>query len=176
MGTMKRVPQHTLINEVSGESQSLYVYEEDGNDEKYTIRRLKMTIWVEAYIWTIEKVCRSKKDITLFKTLTMMADRQNLIILGSATKFAKDNKISRVKLNDFINRLINVGFLGKEATNVYKINPFVFISNKTYISSKTTKAILQVEWTKKYGYPPDQNELDLCDDLISGSNIYGSEE
>jgi len=160
MGTMKRVPNHSIVDEVSGGINPIYTYEEDNNDEKYSIRRLKMTVWQEAYLWVIEQTCRSQKDITLFKILTKHTDRQNLIIIGSMTQFAKENGVSRIKLYDFIKRLCDVGFLDKEAPNTFRVNPYVFISNKAYITSKTAKAMLQVEWSKKNGTPPEPSEFE----------------
>ncbi len=166
MGSNSVAPGLEIYDGRTGEVHGVITYPRDV-EEQYIVRRLKMTVWQEAYLWVMEKTCKSAKDITLFRILTELADRQNLIMIGSATKFSKDNNISRMKLNEFTRRLVKIGFLGKESTNVYRMNPYVIISNKAYITSKTAKAILQVEWMKKYGYPPEPSELNEVETLIT---------
>ena len=163
MGNSKVVPGYDLHDNTSGETFGIIAFPKNGED-KYTLRRLKMNIWSEGYTWVMRKTCNSSKDIELFELVLNQANRDNLMI-ASISKLMALSGMSRGKISTFIKRLIKVGFLGKEDTSVYMINPYVYIGNKAYVTSKTAKAMLQVEWKDKYGYPPTTEELSDCDTL-----------
>ncbi len=166
MGNSKIVPGYDLHDNSSGETFGIIAFPKNGED-KYTLRRLKMNIWSEAYTWVMRKTCNSSKDIELFELVLNQANRDNLMI-ASISKLQKLSGLSRSKVHGFIQRLVKVGFLGKEDTSVYMINPYVYIGNKAYVTSRTAKAMLQVEWEDKYGYPPETIDLSEVDTLIHG--------
>ena len=160
------IPGYDLHDNQSGETYGIIAFPKNVED-KYTIRRLKMNIWSEGYTWVMEHSCNSSKDITLFKMILTLANRDNLVI-ASISKLERLSGMSRGKVSGFIKKLIKVGFLAKEDTSVYMINPYVYIGNKAYVTSKTSKAMLQVEWKDKYGYPPEPDKLEESTTLTGG--------
>ena len=164
MENSKVVPGYDLHDNVSGETFGIIAFPKNG-EEKYTLRRLKMNIWSEAYTMVLRKTCNSSKDIELFELVLKQANRDNLMI-ASISKLQILSGMSRGKISTFLRKLVKIGFLAKEDTSVYMINPYVYLGNKAFITSRTAKAILQVEWAKKYGYPPETNELEEAGSLI----------
>ena len=165
MGNLKKIPGYQVVDQ-DGELGQLFAIYPEEDIENYTVRRLKMTVWQEGYLWSIEHSCKSQKDITLFKKITNLAEgKENMIFIRSISQFAKDNNVSRIKIYDFLKRLEDIGFLYKIATGAYQMNPFVVLCNATYMQPAKSKAILQSQWHHKVGTPPDTDELDRATTL-----------
>ena len=164
MGNKNITPGLEMYNNQSGETYGVITYPKDV-EEHYTLRRLKMNTWINAYNWVLEKVCNSNKDITFIRMLTEITNRENQVV-GSLARLSQESGLSRTKVSGLLNKLVKIGFLAKESTSVYQINPYVYIGNKAHITSRTSKAMLQVEWSKKYGYPPEPDELQESTTLL----------
>lgn len=123
----------------------------------YSVWRLNVRIWQQAYDWVMEKVCHSQKDIELFNAFKNAADSNNKVIWNQ-TKQAKKFNISRQKMVDFINRLVRVGFTYKLEDKVYFINPFVYASSGASNSGEQLARVQQT-WFFSVSEPPNHEEI-----------------
>lgn len=126
--------------------------------EQYSIRRLRMNVWIDGYEWVQEKTCHSALDIKILRNIKSDLDTDNQAVF-SMVNMAEEIGTTRNKISVLVKRLVNVGFLAKKATNVYIVNPYVFIGNRVSNVNKKHISNLQIRWSRLYGYPPETNEL-----------------
>ena len=94
-------------------------------------------------------VCRSSKDIDLFKDIIIRADMYNEIRINNISKLALDLGLSRRKLTDMLHRLTEVRperMLLKLDTGVYMVNPFIMTGYKMRSNAKREEA--QEKWNE----------------------------
>jgi len=129
------------VNEVS--------YTNELISHKYSIKRLNMKIWKEGYDWCMIKICKSSKDIELFTFITSILDEKNYISLKQSD-IAKEIGVSKIKVNQFFKRMIDINLIKKENNNFF-FNPFILIGFK--IKKNEDKERIQQVWRNKYSEP-----------------------
>ncbi len=120
----------------------------------YTLRRLNVKLWIQAYAWFQERVLHSNLDVKILNKFMDMADSQNLV-LWNQSKVAKELGTSRQKIAEFTKRLKDIGFIAKEAQGVYRINPYVYLSTGANALGKEASR-LQWDWFRRFGEPKDE--------------------
>lgn len=160
----KILPGYELYDNQSGETHGIIAFPKHV-EEKYTIRRLKMNVWLDGYNWVLEQTCNSKKDMIFVNKFIKLTNRENQVI-GSVRELSERTGISKSKVMDMLKKLINIGFIRKEHISIYMVNPYIYIGNKTYLTSKSNKAMIQIEWKRKYGEPPQPGSLSDAKSLV----------
>lgn len=132
-----------VINPTTGE-----IFDVKGRNSEtiryYSISKVTSRVNVVQLLNSMEKICKSPKDIRLLNCLLDKINTDGFIVISNMAGFAKELEVSRSKLNELFKRGEETGFFKKEGTGVYRVNPFVFIGKRT--RSNADRERLQIEW------------------------------
>jgi len=103
------------------------------NEKKYSIKKLNSRIWIDKkdndmhndMFAVMSKVCRSSKDILIFRNILIKTDN-NHIFSESAIQLSQDMRTTRSFASTFIKKCVDENLLYKKHTNKYLVNPFLF--------------------------------------------------
>ncbi len=105
--------------EVDGESEVTKRY--------YSIKKLNKRICVMDLFTYQSKLCKSSKDITMFRDFLLAIDKYNEF-RKVIVDFCKENNIDRSRFTKFIKKSIEIGFIIRIDRGVYIVNPYAFQS------------------------------------------------
>lgn len=89
-----------------------------------------------------EKLCKSSKDISMFKHVLYNANKYNEFRVN-ISEFSKSIDVSRQRLTKFLADAVAIGFMRKSEVGVYIINPFTF---KSKVSNNELIETAQYRW------------------------------
>jgi len=112
------------------------------SNKYYSIRRLNLKICYDDFIDVLSKLCRSSKDILIFRKLFDKVDRENELRI-SVTNFCKKHGFTRSRVNKILQEAVEIGFVKKLDRGLYLVNPFILKGKGT---SNQTIERLQKEW------------------------------
>jgi predicted transcriptional regulator len=142
-----------VINPITGEITN-FKGKNVSTVKNYSIKRLNMRIWLEAYEWVGSIVVKSNLDYQILSYIKSLGDENNVFVINK-TKLAKTFGISSRKLFDVIERIRQTGFITNEGFDrgMYMLNPFVIISKSAANKGNKNIERLQDEWEELHGVP-----------------------
>lgn len=113
----------------------------------YNIRNLNFKGNIMDLFTYQAELCRSSKDIEMFRDLLFAVDKYNELRVN-ISDFAVKVGVSRQRMTKFLADAVAIGFMKKVDRGVYGINPFVFRSKG---SNNETIEKAQREWSMAIG-------------------------
>ena len=130
-----------VINPSTGE-----VFDVVGNNTKqtryYSIRNLNFKGNIMDLFTYQAKLCKSSKDIELFRDILLSVDKHNEF-RKTISSFAEQTGNSRQRVTKLLKDAVDIGFMKRIDRGVYLVNPFTFKAKGT---NNTTIESLQKEW------------------------------
>lgn len=138
---MENIVSISMLNEITGEVTSTEAIQRV-SEKYYSIKKLNFKGSIMDLFTAQEQICRSSKDISIFKMLLYNANSNNIIEINVST-MSKNNGVSRRSLTAYIKRCKEANFIKKVDFQAYRINPFMF---KAKGSSNKIMEKLQRNW------------------------------
>ncbi len=138
----------SFTNDVTGEMTSMYMSHKL-NHRNYSIKRLNMKIWFEAYEYVTSAVCNSSLDIKMLSAVKMSIDSHNEF-RGNVTHMAKLLGTTPANMRKLVKKLVDVSFFHRLDRGIYLANPFI-IKAKGLTNAECEK--LQDKWRDEIGEP-----------------------
>lgn len=131
----------SILNDITGEVTSTEAIQRV-SEKYYSIKKLNFKGSIMDLFTAQEQICKSSKDISIFKALLYSANPNNVIEVN-VSKLSKDNCVSRRNMTAYIKRCKDAGMIRKVDFQAYLINPFMF---KSKGSNNSIMEKLQKEW------------------------------
>ena len=134
--------QVRMFDEITGEDYGVSRANKSNKQSYATIKNINFKGNIMDLFNYQAMICKSSNDIEAFGIILDNIDKHNRLILNQK-EFADKHNIHRTRLNKILKLSVEVGFMIKIITNVYELNPYVFLSKG--LSSGKSEAIEELQ-------------------------------
>jgi len=138
----------SFIDNMTGEVSNISMSHQM-NHRNYSIKRLNMKIWFEAYEHITGSVCNSGLDIKMLSAIKQSMNSHNEF-RGNVTEISKTINTTPANMRKMIKKLVDIKFMYRLERGVYLINPFI-IKAKGMTNERCES--LQDIWRNEIGEP-----------------------